>query len=121
LILAAVFGLSIAVNDAVFQSYLFTQAPGLVAKKVGDLQDEFRNSVISGDVTVDSQTSACYAIQTYYRICLPHSIEGVMLRTIVDSKPANSGTGAGEGGGLAAVSATVVRTRSSPSGGMRIA
>jgi hypothetical protein len=97
-ILAAVFGLSIALNDAIFQSYLFTQAPGLVAKKVSDLQDVFRNSVVSGQVQVTSASSAYYAIQSYYRICLPHSIEGVMLQTIADSKPATpptSGAGAG--------------------------
>ena len=86
-ILAAVFGLSIALNDAIFQSYLFTQAPGLVAKKVGDLQDTFRNSVVTGQVTVNSTSSAYYAIQSYYRICLPHSIEGVMLQAIADTKP----------------------------------
>jgi hypothetical protein len=97
-ILAAVFGLSIALNDSIFQSYLFTQAPGLVAKKVSDLQDVFRNSVVIGQVQVTSASSAYYAIQSYYRICLPHAIEGVMLQTIADSKPATPPTtGAGSG------------------------
>jgi hypothetical protein len=50
-ILAAVFGLSIALNDAIFQSYLFSQAPGLVSKKVSDMQEVFRNSVVTGKVT----------------------------------------------------------------------
>jgi hypothetical protein len=86
-ILAAVFGLSIALNDAIFQTYLFSEAPGLVAKKVGDLQDTFRNTIVTGQVTVNSGSSAYYAIQSYYRICLPHSIEGVLLQTIADSKP----------------------------------
>ena len=81
-ILAAVFGLSIALNDAIFQSYLFTQAPGLVAKKVSDLQEVFRNSVVSGQVKITSAASAYYAVQSYYHICLPHSIEGVMLQSI---------------------------------------
>jgi hypothetical protein len=123
-ILAAVFGLSIALNDSIFQSYLFTQAPGLVAKKVGDLQDEFRNSVVSNQITIDGPTSAYYAIQTYYRICLPHSIEGVMLQTIADSRPANptggtaGGGGAGGGAGFAVV-APAARSRSSGPGTMR--
>jgi hypothetical protein len=86
-ILAAIFGLSVVVNDAVFQSYLYTQAPGLVSKKIADLQDEFRNSVVSGKVVINSSASAFYAVQTYYSICLPHSIEGVLLQTVADSKP----------------------------------
>jgi hypothetical protein len=123
-ILAAVFGLSIAINDSVFQSYLFTQAPGLVAKKVGDLQDEFRNSVVSREIVIDGPTSAYYAIQTYYRICLPHSIEGVMLQTIADSRPANpagAGAVAGAGGGGAGIAAVAprVRGRNSVRGTMR--
>jgi hypothetical protein len=86
-ILAAVFGLSIALNDAIFQSYLFSQAPGLVAKKVSDLQEVFRNSVVTGQVKVTTPASAYYAVQSYYHICLPHSIEGVMLQAIADSSP----------------------------------
>jgi hypothetical protein len=95
-ILAAVFGLSIALNDAIFQSYLFSQAPGLVAKKVSDLQEVFRNSVVTGQVTVNSPASVYYAVQSYYHICLPHSIEGVMLQSIADTTPT---TPEGSGGG----------------------
>ena len=102
-ILAAVFGLSIALNDAIFQSYLFTQAPGLVAKKVSDLQEVFRNSVVTGQVRISTPASAYYAVQSYYRICLPHSIEGVMLQSIANSNPvtplALGGTNVGGGGG----------------------
>jgi hypothetical protein len=38
-VLAASFGLATALNDAIFSSYLFSQAPGLIAVKVKDLQD----------------------------------------------------------------------------------
>lgn len=88
-ILAAAFGLSIAVNDAIFQSYMFNQAPGLVSKKVGDLQEAFRNSITRDQVTTAS--SAYYAIQSYYHICLPHAIEGVLLQKIADSDPVPGG------------------------------
>jgi hypothetical protein len=84
-ILAAAFGLSIALNDAIFSSYLFNQAPGLVSKKVGDLQEEFRNKLHPADIRTPS--AAYYAIQTYYHICLPHAIEGVLLQKIADSGP----------------------------------
>jgi hypothetical protein len=88
-ILAAAFGLSIAANDAIFQSYLFSQAPGLVAKKVADLQEEFRNKITVAEVY--SPSSAYNAIQTYYHICLPHSIEGVLLQKIADAGPVTPG------------------------------
>jgi hypothetical protein len=88
-ILAAAFGLSIALNDAIFQSYMFNQAPGLVSKKVGDLQEEFRNKVHPADIRTPS--AAYYAIQTYYHICLPHAIEGVLLQKIADSGPVTPG------------------------------
>jgi hypothetical protein len=96
-ILAAIFGLSVVVNDAVFQTYLYTAAPGLVSKKIADLQDEFRNSVVSGKVVINSPASAFYAVQTYYSICLPHSIEGVMLQTVADAKPSTPNSPAGGG------------------------
>jgi len=88
-ILAAAFGLSIAANDAIFQSYLFNQAPGLVSKKVSDLQEEFRSKVTTAEVY--SPSSAYNAIQTYYHICLPHAIEGVLLQKIADSGPVTPG------------------------------
>ena len=84
-IIAAAFGLSIAANDAIYQSYLFSQAPGLVSKKVADLQEEFRNKITVADVY--SPSSAYNAIQTYYHICLPHAIEGVLLQKIADAGP----------------------------------
>jgi hypothetical protein len=93
-ILAAVFGLSVALNNAIFDSYLFTQAPGLIAKKVGDLQEAFRNSVVSGDFKVTTASSAYYAIQSYYNICLPPTIEGVLLQSIADSNPTRPAAGA---------------------------
>lgn len=84
-ILAAAFGLSIAVNDAIFSSYLFNQAPGLVSKKVGDLQEAYRRSV--GPENVQTASAAYSVLQSYYHLCLPHAIEGVMLQKIADSAP----------------------------------
>jgi hypothetical protein len=113
-ILAAVFGLSIALNDALFQSYLFSQAPGLVSKKVSDLQEVFRNSVVSGQVKVTTPASAYYAVQSYYHICLPHSIEGVMLQSIADTGPVipspSDGSAPAPAAAAAAKTTTAIRT-----------
>jgi hypothetical protein len=111
-ILAAVFGLSIALNDAIFQSYLFSQAPGLVSKKVSDMQEVFRNSIVTGKVTVNSPASVYYAVQSYYHICLPHSIEGVMLQSIADTTPTTPpGSGGNSPAGAAGTTPTAaIRT-----------
>lgn len=87
-VLASAFGLSIVVNDAVFQSYLFTQAPGLVANKVQDLQNEYRASVENASDALNTPEQAYNAIQHYYSICLPHSIEGTLLAAVSDTKTA---------------------------------
>jgi hypothetical protein len=82
-IVAAAFGLTTALNDAVFQSYLFTEAPGLIANKVKDLQDAYQKSLTPASITSSDQ--AYSAIQHYYSICLPESIEGVLLEAVASS------------------------------------
>lgn len=111
-ILAAAFGLSIQANDAIFDSYLFSQAPGLVSKKVSDLQEEFRSKITIADVY--SPSSAYNAIQTYYHICLLHSIEGVLLQKIADSGPVTPGKPTGVTAPLAAAQAQRFQRSSAP-------
>jgi hypothetical protein len=111
-ILAAAFGLSIHANDAIFDSYLFSQAPGLVSKKVSDLQEEFRSKITIAEVY--SPSSAYNAIQTYYHICLPHAIEGVLLQKIADSGPVTPGKPAVVATPPAAVQAQRFRQSSAP-------
>lgn len=130
-VLAASFGLATALNDAIFSSYLFTEAPGLISVKVKDLQDTYQQQVeknqtvapkvvTTNTTTTTKQTTstpaststkqpsqssgtstavvapitspeqAYGAIQNYYHICLPHSIEGVLLQTVADSSAAPS-------------------------------
>jgi hypothetical protein len=88
-VLAAAFGLAIVANDAVFQSYLFTEAPGLVANKVKDLQGTYRDSIEAGykkdKSTIQTPEQAYNAIQGYYSICLPQSIEGILLKAVSDT------------------------------------
>ncbi|HET8919992.1 MAG TPA: hypothetical protein VFN27_09965 [Xanthobacteraceae bacterium] len=128
-VLAASFGLATALNDAIFSSYLFTEAPGLISVKVKDLQDAYQQTVEKNQIqqpktspkswivsttetkkiipskskssapSQDSNTTtttvvarpilspedAYAAIQNYYHICLPQSIEGILLQTVADS------------------------------------
>ena len=134
-ILAASFGLATAFNDAIFDSYLFSEAPGLISIKVKELQDAYQQKVEQNQikkptiVTTINQTikksnmstagaptksdatdntttivepiatpeQAFNVIQNYYHICLPQSIEGVLLQAVADTKaksnsPGNSST-----------------------------
>jgi hypothetical protein len=134
-ILAASFGLATAVNDAVFDSYLFSEAPGLISIKVKQLQDSYQqqieknqrqlasrnptSSLVTTKTTNDTQSNAANSnvtdttttvvlpivtphqaystIQNYYHICLPQSIEGVLLQAVADatakpSSPSSSST-----------------------------
>jgi hypothetical protein len=49
-VMAAAFGLATALNDAIFQSYLFSEAPGLISVKVKDLQDTYQQQVEKNQV-----------------------------------------------------------------------
>jgi hypothetical protein len=84
-VLGQAFGLATALNDAIYDSYLFTQAPGLISIKVKQLQDAYRNSKLPAHIT--SAPAAYSAIQDYYNICLPQSIEGVVLTKVAESQP----------------------------------
>jgi len=92
-LVAAAFGLTTAINDALFQSYLFTEAPGLIAIKVKELQDAYRDSVEKNEYPdgkskqerrslIRSPEAAFNAIQNYYRLCLPQTIEGTLLQAV---------------------------------------
>ena len=129
-VLAAAFGLATALNDAIFSSYLFTEAPGLISIKVKDLQDTYQQQVEKNQHAVKAPTivstttqsqsmttargsskpsasnatdtsntlvkpittpeDAYNAIQNYYHICLPQSIEGILLQAVADSSAKSS-------------------------------
>lgn len=92
-VLAAAFGLTAALNDALFQSYLFTELPGLIANKVKELQDAYRDSVEKAPVGAKGYThtpittpeAAYNVIQNYYHICLPQTIDGTLLQAVSDT------------------------------------
>jgi hypothetical protein len=84
-ILGQAFGLTTALNDTILQSYLFTEAPGLISIKIKQLQDEYQKSVKPADIK--NAATAYSALQNYYNICLPQSIEGVVLERVAKSEP----------------------------------
>jgi hypothetical protein len=89
-IVGAAFGMAVGINDAVLQSYLFTEAPGLVANKVKGLQDAYQDSVEKSPSTISNAETAYNVIQNYYRICLPHAIEGALLQAVANTTPTNA-------------------------------
>jgi hypothetical protein len=88
-VLAATFGLVAAVNDAYYNTYLFSSSPGLVSKKVQDLQADYVNKLTAPT----SPAEAYAAVQGYYQICLPDQIEGVFTQTIANGQPDTSKPG----------------------------
>jgi len=88
-VLGQAFGLASSLNDAVLQSYLFTEAPGLISIKVKQLQDAYQTSLARGSITSGAQ--AYSALQNYYNICLPQSIEGVILEKVAKSDTTSGG------------------------------
>lgn len=82
-LIAPVFGLAGNVSNRVFDSYLFSDtAPGIIQNKVKDLQGTFQDTIKANMAQVDTSAAAYAAIQNYYNICLPQSIEGVLLEHI---------------------------------------
>src|SRR5262249_32825441 len=86
-ILAASFGLAQALNDAYYSTFLFSEAPGLLSKKVKDLQDAYVKDIADAQKTPAKRTiktagDAYNAIRNYYHICLRDAIEGVLLEAV---------------------------------------
>jgi hypothetical protein len=85
-IIAPAFGLAGNVSNRVFDSYLFSDtSPGLIQSKVKDLQDKFQDTIKNNQDQINTSAAAYAAIQGYYNICLPQSIEGVLLEKIANS------------------------------------
>ena len=85
-IIAPAFGLAGNVSNRIFDSYLFSDtSPGLIQSKVKDLQDGFQDTIRKNKDQINTSAAAYAAIQGYYNICLPQSIEGVLLEKIAGS------------------------------------
>jgi hypothetical protein len=85
-IIAPAFGLIGNASNRVFDSYLFSDtSPGLIQSKVKDLQDGFQLIISNNREQINTSAAAYAAIQNYYNICLPQSIEGVLLEKIANS------------------------------------
>ena len=93
-IVGASLGMLTGVNDAIYDSYLFSQAPGLIGEKVKDVQSAYRISIEQNPGAIMTAEDAYNAIQSYYSYCLPHSIEGMLLQKIAESSPKTETPGA---------------------------
>jgi len=93
-ILAAAFGLASALNDAYYTTYLFSDAPGLVSKKVKELQEAYQEQMAQANLLktpnahrpMTTAADVYNALQAYYQICLPDAIEGVLLERVATGK-----------------------------------
>jgi hypothetical protein len=111
-IAAAAFGMTTALNDALFQSFLYTESPGLVANKVKEAQDAYKATIEKNQFdtnshnNINSAADAYNAIRGFYHICLPQSIEGMLLQAVAntEAKTSDPGTSPTADKGLSATS-----------------
>ena len=82
-IIAPAFGLAGNINDKVLNTYLFSDAAGVVSQKVQDMQAKYEQNV--DPKSVISSAAAYSTIEGFYNLCLPQSIEGALLEKIAGS------------------------------------
>jgi hypothetical protein len=92
-IIAPAFGLAGNINDKLLNTYLFSEAPRIVSQKVKDLQDKYQQVMNDNQRQINSAAAAYNAIEGYYNLCLPQSIEGILLEKIAGSSAVASSPG----------------------------
>lgn len=92
--IASAFGLVESINDEASKTYLFEQIPGIVADKVRQARNLYRQRTVpllSNSRTLTSpiydEASAYRALRDYLSLCLPQTIEGNFLQTYIASSP----------------------------------
>ncbi|TBW38045.1 hypothetical protein EYW49_10620 [Siculibacillus lacustris] len=77
--IAAAFGMGATVTDDLLSSYLFTNMdPSVVFRTVTRLQNSYRNETLKRKAEIDSGATAYRAVQNYYSLCFPQTIEAKM-------------------------------------------
>jgi hypothetical protein len=92
--IASAFGLVESINDEASKTYLFEQIPGIVADKVRQARNLYRQRTVpllSNSRTLTSpiydEATAYRALRDYLSLCLPQTIEGNFLQTYIASSP----------------------------------
>lgn len=92
-ILAQIFGIASAFNDAAAKSYLLSIGPAAVTGVVYNLQVAFRDQIDSNQASgarIASEADAVHQIQSYIRICSPVFIEAHIGKYIAESGASTS-------------------------------
>ncbi len=94
LAIASAFGLIESINDEASKTYLFEQIPGIVADKVREARNLYRQQTIpltsnSGrlESPIYDQATSYRALRDYLALCLPQTIEGNFLQTYIQAQP----------------------------------
>lgn len=92
--IASAFGLVESVNDEASKTYLFEQIPGVVADKVRQARNLYRQRTVPLLSSSRTLTSPIYdeatsyrALRDYLSLCLPQTIEGNFLQTYIAASP----------------------------------
>ena len=87
-VLAQSFGLAEGLNDSILKSYLFEEIPGLIADKVKEARQAYRDDVetLAKAKRITTEATAFKVVRNYLDLCLPSTIEGKFLSTYINSK-----------------------------------
>ena len=79
-IVAAAFGFGKALNDTIFDSYLFKKNPGVLHGLIKKARQQYRDTI--GMDSVVDRPEAIKVIRDYLSICLAQSVENLVLEAV---------------------------------------
>ena len=91
----AAFGLGSALTSAYLGSYLFSMEPNVVFRTVTKLQNGYRTQAETTKANINSSATAYRAIQNYYTLCFPQTIEAKMSEFLAQAASEDDAGGKG--------------------------
>jgi hypothetical protein len=94
-VVASAFGFASAATDILAGTYLYSLPPATTQGFVNKLQAAFRDGASANRASINSRTSAYYAIQRYLSLCLPPTIEAEITKQVNSTVAVGVPVGAG--------------------------
>lgn len=85
-VIAQAFGLAGSMTDVVAGTFLYELPPANTRRFVEKTMAAYKNAVAEHRSTINSKASAYSAVRGYLNLCLPVTIEGLLIDRIADTK-----------------------------------
>lgn len=89
-VIAQAFGLAGSMTDVVAGTFLYELPPANTRRLVEKTMAAYKNAVSEHRSTINSKASAYSAVRGYLNLCLPVTIEGLLIDRISDTKARSS-------------------------------